>query len=194
MNQIKVLVEGYAREWGDSGYEESSTSTLILSGKDKILCDPGANWELLKAGLDKEKLAPIDIDWIFLTHTHIDHCFNMSRFPQAKLFDWQSIYEKDTSRVHGGEILGLDVEIIQTPGHTPDHASLLVPTTNGIYAVAGDVFWWIDDEEQKTDKKSLLEKKDPIDGVDPYALDDSRRLLLKKADLIIPGHGKTFKV
>lgn len=194
MNQVKVLVEGYCREWGDSGYEESSSSTLILTDKEKILCDPGANWELLKAGLDKENLTPKDIDWIFLSHTHIDHCYNMARFPQAKLFDWQSIYEQDNSRIHGGEIFGLDVEILKTPGHTTDHTSLLVTTPKGIYAVSGDVFWWIEDEEQKTDRQSLLEKKDPIDGVDPYALDDSRKLLLKKADFIIPGHGKIFKV
>jgi len=194
MNQIKILIEGYAREWGDSGYEASSAATLILADKVKILCDPGINWELLKTGLDKEKLKPVDIDWIFLTHTHIDHCYNMARFPQAKLFDGKCIYEKDKDYVHGGEIFGLDVEIVKTPGHTLDHTSLLVPARNGVYAVAGDVFWWIEDEEQKTDKRSLLEKKDPIDGVDPYSLTDSRKLLLKKAQYIIPGHGKVFKV
>lgn len=194
MNQVKVLIEGYAREWGDSGYEASSATTLILADKEKILCDPGVNWELLKNALDKEKIKPEDIDWIFLTHTHIDHCYNMARFPGVKLFDGECIYEKDTDRIHGGEIFGLDVEIVKTPGHTVDHTSLLVPTPKGVYAVAGDVFWWIDDEDQKTDKKSLLEKKDPIDGVDPYSLANSRQFLLEKADIIIPGHGKVFKV
>lgn len=194
MNQVKVLIEGYAREWGDSGYEASSTTTLILSGKDKILCDPGANWKLLKAALDREKLKPAEIDWIFLTHTHIDHCYNMARFPQAAVFDGECIYEKDTDRVHGGEIFGLDITIVKTPGHTIDHTSLLVTTPKGVYAIAGDVFWWIENEEQKTDKESLLEKKDPIDGVDPDTLEDSRKLLLGKAGFIIPGHGKVFKV
>ena len=194
MNQIKVLVEGYCKEFGDSGYQASSSSTLILADNHKIICDPGINWELLKSGLDKEKIEPKDIDWVFLTHTHIDHCFNMARFPKAKLIDWELIYEKDTERPHGGEIFGLNIQIVATPGHTFEHASLLVPTQKGIYVVAGDVFWWIDDEEQKTDRKSLLEKKDPMAGVDPYALLDSRKLLLKQAQFIIPGHGKVFKI
>ncbi|MEK7513909.1 MAG: MBL fold metallo-hydrolase [Patescibacteria group bacterium] len=185
MNKVKVLVEGYAREWGDSGYEASSTVTLISTDKQKILCDPGINWELLKAGLGKEKLKPTDIDWIFLSHTHIDHCYNMARFPKAKLFDGECIYEKDTDRVHGGEIFGLDVEIVKTPGHTTDHTSLLVTTPKGIYAVAGDVFWWLDGKEQKID---------PIEGVDQLSLEESRKKLKSLAQFIIPGHGQVFKV
>ena len=59
--------------------------------------------------------------------------------------------------------------------------------------VAGDVFWWAEDEEQLTDRKSLLEKKDAL-AVDEKALRKSREAILGVADFIIPGHGRMFEV
>jgi glyoxylase-like metal-dependent hydrolase (beta-lactamase superfamily II) len=47
--------------------------------------------------------------------------------------------------------------------------------------------------EQKTDIKSLLSLKDPF-VKDEEALLASRKKILKIADIIIPGHGKPFKV
>ena len=55
------------------------------------------------------------------------------------------------------------------------------------------MFWWAEDEEQITDRKSLLEKKDAL-AVDNKALRKSRQDILAVADFIIPGHGKTFEV
>ena len=78
-----------------------------------------------------------------------------------------------------------DVEIVKTPGHTTDHTSLLVTTPKGIYAVAGDVFWWLDGKEQKID---------PIEGVDQLSLEESRKKVKSLAQFIIPGHGQVFKV
>jgi len=83
--------------------------------------------------------------------------------------------------------------IMKTPGHSMDHASLVVPTKGKTYVVAGDVFWWAEDEEQLTDRKSLLNKKDPL-AVDEKALRKSRENILAVADLIIPGHGRVFEV
>jgi len=84
------------------------------------------------------------------------------------------------------------MEIIQTPGHSPEHCSLVVPAEEGIYVIAGDVFWWADDEEQKID----VEKKDDAHPaeVNMQNLIESRKNILEVADYIIPGHGKTFKV
>jgi glyoxylase-like metal-dependent hydrolase (beta-lactamase superfamily II) len=61
-----------------------------------------------------------------------------------------------------------------------------------VVVVAGDVFWWADREEQKTDRESLLFHKDPF-AKDEKALLASRRKILELADWIIPGHGKMFK-
>ena len=58
--------------------------------------------------------------------------------------------------------------------------------------LAGDVFWWADGEEQLVD----INKEDDAHPaeLDMKALIKSRRVLLEKADYIIPGHGKMFKV
>jgi len=67
-----------------------------------------------------------------------------------------------------------------------------VPTEEGTYVVAGDVFWWMDNEEQKID----VEKEDEAhpEEIDMEKLIESRKQLLKIADYIIPGHGEMFKV
>ena len=194
MNKVTVLVEGYAREWGSSGYEASSSVSLVETDKYKIICDPGINLELLSKGLKKEGLKYADIDYVFLSHTHIDHSYSMALFSKAKTLDFLSIYDGDTEDLHGGEIFGTNIKIVATPGHTVDHCSLMVPVKDTIYIVAGDVFWWVEDEEQKMDEDSLLTKKDPIRGVDKKTLLESRKKVLEMADFIIPGHGKMFEV
>lgn len=194
MKRIKVIIEGYAKEWGSSGWQASSSTTLIQTDKVNILCDPGINLDLLSEGLAKENLEYSDIDWIFLTHTHIDHCYSMARFPKAKILDFLSVYSTDIEDLHSGEIPGTDIKIISTPGHTADHSSLAVPVNNKIYVAAGDVFWWAQDEKMEVDKQSLLSKKDPVRGVDDKALLESRKKILEIADYIIPGHGKMFEV
>ena len=47
MNKVKVLVEGYAKEFGDRYYRVSSFVVLIDTGNVKILCDSGINLTLL---------------------------------------------------------------------------------------------------------------------------------------------------
>ena len=59
--------------------------------------------------------------------------------------------------------------------------------------VAGDVFWWWSDEEQRTNREGLLGREDPY-VKDAAALKKSREELLALADYIIPGHGKMFQV
>lgn len=194
MNQIKVLVEGFIKESGYSGYELTSTSVLVKTAKSKILCDPGLNRELLLKALDKEKLKPTDIDSIFLTHIHLDHSYLAALFPKAEVMTLKSVYKKGIVEIQPEEIWETDLKILATPGHCLDHCSLLVPVNGKTYAVAGDVFYWIADEDQLTDKSSLMAKKDTHAGVDPYSLEESRKALLKLADFIIPGHGKMFTV
>ncbi|HUW21053.1 MAG TPA: hypothetical protein VMW41_00110, partial [Candidatus Bathyarchaeia archaeon] len=58
---------------------------------------------------------------------------------------------------------------------------------------AGDVFWWVDDEEQKIDKENLMIHQDPY-MKNKEELRESRKKLLKIADYIIPGHGEMFKI
>ena len=63
----------------------------------------------------------------------------------------------------------------------------------GKIAIVGDVFWWEDDEEHKTDFESLMNHKDPY-VKNEEQLKQSRKRVLELADYIIPGHGEMFKV
>ena len=63
----------------------------------------------------------------------------------------------------------------------------------GRIVIAGDLFWWRDNEKQRTDYHSLVYKKDPY-AKNQTELIASRKKVLKLADYIIPGHGRMFKV
>lgn len=188
MAEVKVLVEGYVKD------NKASSSTVLIKDSDfNILVDPGANKELLLKALAKEKLKPEDIDLIFVTHYHLDHTLNIRLFPKQDVLDGDIIYRNDEEISFSGKIPNTNIKIITTPGHAHEHASLLVETEKGKIVIAGDLFYWNNKEEQKTDCKSLIEKNDPY-VKNKQDLADSRKKILEIADYIIPGHGKMFKV
>jgi glyoxylase-like metal-dependent hydrolase (beta-lactamase superfamily II) len=194
MEEVKVLVQGYAK---DAGEAEMATSTATLIRKDgiSVIVDPGMDRKRLLAALRKEKLTPEKIDFVVLTHYHLDHSLLAGIFKNARVMDDSLIYSWDGSIVeHDGKVPGTGTQIVKAPGHDPFHCAVLVKTAKmGTVAVAGDVFWWPEGEEQKTDRKSLINKEDPY-MKDWDKLVASRKLLLKSADHIIPGHGKMFRV
>ncbi len=189
MNTVKILIEGYAKVNSDGTWDATSTTTFIDTGQHKIIMDPGCHRQLLLKALAKEGLKTGGVDYVFISHYHPDHCTLMGIFENATVYD--SIqYQKGPIGGEVGKFLpGTDIQIIKTPGHSPEHASLLVPTTKGKILVAADVFWWAVGEEQKID----ITKHDDF-ASDQKALRLSRSHALKVADYIIPGHGKMFKV
>jgi len=193
MTKIKVLIKGYAKEIDKEEFA-SSTTTLIQDNNLNIIVDPGMDRKALLDGLTKEGLKPEDINFVILTHTHLDHSLLAGIFENAKILDDSGIYSFDGKiGEHKGRIPNTDIEIIKTPGHDQFHCSVLVNTDDlGKVVIAGDVFWWADEEKQKTDKQSLLEHKDPY-VKDEKALRESREKILEIADYIIPGHGEMFK-
>lgn len=191
MNTVKILIEGYAKKI-PKGWLASSTTTLIISDGIKIIVDPGTNRSKLVSELRKIKLRTSDIDYIFMTHYHPDHNLLAGIFEKAKILDDELVYEKDSQIEHNKKIPGTDIYIISTPGHDQFHGSLVVPTEKGNIVVAGDVFWWSNEENQYTDKVSLIAHKDPF-LKDIKVLIQSRKKILEIADWIIPGHGKMFK-
>jgi glyoxylase-like metal-dependent hydrolase (beta-lactamase superfamily II) len=192
MAEVKILIEGYAKEEGNALFA-SPTTTLIIDSGLNILVDPGANEKKLLESLKKEGLEPKDIDILFLSHYHLDHTLNIKLFPGKDIYDGSVIYSDDKETEYSGSIPNTKVKIIQTPGHADEHCSLLVETKKGKIVVAADVFWWRDDEEQRTDTENLLNHKDDYAN-DEEELIKSRKKLLEIADYIIPGHGKMFKV
>lgn len=193
MSKINVLVRGYAKEINKEEFA-SSTTTLIQDNNLNIIVDPGMDRKALLDGLLKEELRIEDINFVILTHTHLDHSLLAGIFKNAKILDNSDIYSFNGKiEEHEGRLPNTDIEIIKTPGHDQFHCSVLVKTKDlGKVIIAGDVFWWADEEEQKTDKQSLLEHKDPY-VKDEKTLRESREKILEVADYIIPGHGEMFK-
>lgn len=194
MAEVKVLIRGYA--YNKDGVEHaSSTTTLIKDNGMNVIVDPGMNRGLLLKSLKKENLSLEDVNFVILTHTHIDHCLLAGIFEKAKIIDNSSIYSfEGTIKDHDGKIPGTNVEIINTPGHDQFHCSVLVNDKKlGKVVIAADVFWWPNNEQQKTDTKSLIDRKDPYVKNESQLI-ESRKKILKIADWIIPGHGEMFKV
>jgi len=201
MATIKILIEGYAKKLGRDWIASSTVCLVTLAGPDasvgagkKIITDPGCNRVKLLDALKKEGLKTGDIDYVFLSHHHPDHSLLAGIFENAKsvTYDSNLIYDGDSLVEFKPNSLGEGIEILQTPGHVLEHISLLVDTVDGKVAIAGDVIWWLDDEEQKfkIDQYDHSQAK----GMNMETLIESRKKLIEHADYIIPGHGKMFKV
>lgn len=101
------------------------------------------------------------------------------------------IYEKNIITKHNGVIPGSGLKVIRTPGHMEEHCSLIVETKKGVCAVAGDVFWWMENERQEID---INKPDNDPEHMNSQKLIASRKKILEIADWIIPGHGRMFKV
>lgn len=187
MNEVKVLIEGYAKQI-ENGWIASSTVTLIQADGKNIIVDPGCNRQKLLQELEKSNLKTTDIDFVVLTHSHTDHSLLCGIFENAKVLNSYEIYTNDEQIEHQGKIQNTPLQIIETPGHSEDGISLIVKADDGTYAIVGDVFWWMDNEKQKVD----IERPDQAHKGDINGLIESRKKILEIADFIIPGHGKIF--
>lgn len=192
MARVKVLVQGYDKKSSGYSWQAIPTVTLVQDKGLNIIVDPGNNRELLLKELKKERLELGDIDYVLITHWHVDHFLLAGIFPEAKVLDGELIYVGDTAKKHKAVIPGTNLKIISTPGHDSSDCSLLVPSEKGLVAIVGDVFWWSVGQKQEIDKESLLNLEDKYIK-DQKALLKSRKKILEIADWIIPGHGKMFK-
>lgn len=187
MAEVKILVQGYtstdssAAEGGDE--KTCATITLVRDKNIVMVCDPGVldSQQILIDALAKEGLTINDVNYVFITHSHIDHYRNIGMFPNAKTLEYCGIWTGE--RVEDWkENFTEDIKIIKTPGHNYDGLTLLVKTKEGIVAICGDVFW-----------KENYPENDPY-ASDPEKLKESRQKVLQLADFIIPGHGGMYKV
>lgn len=183
---------GYVKQKNKKEYASSSV-VLIQCNNKNIIVDPGMDKKKLINALKKEKLSTKNINYVILTHTHIDHSLLAGIFEKAKIYDNESIFSYDGKiENHNKKLFG--IMIIDTPGHDQFHCSVLVDTKEyGKVIIAGDVFWWEDKAIQYTDKKSLLNLKD-LYVKNKTELHKSRQYILENADYIIPGHGKMFEL
>jgi len=185
MAEVKILVPGYTTADSATEDEEKTCATISLV-RDKnivMVCDPGVldSQQILIDALKKQGLAINDVNYVFITHSHIDHYRNIGMFPNAKTLEYWGIW--DGSRAEDWkENFTEDIKIIKTPGHNYDGLTLLVKTKEGIIAISGDVFW-----------KENYPENDPY-ASDLKKLQESRQKVLQLADFIIPGHAGMYKV
>ena len=62
-----------------------------------MVVDPGilkSQQELVNA-LAKENLTVEDVNFVFITHSHIDHYRNIGMFPKAKTLEYFGIWDED---------------------------------------------------------------------------------------------------
>lgn len=192
MDKLHILIEGYAFPREDGSFVASPSTCLIETDGKKIIVDPGANKEKLLTALTNLNLQPADIDFVYLTHYHPDHFLNIRLFPDKDIYDGGILWKNDEEFFHKEVIPGTHIEILSTPGHSPEHTSPLVTTEEGVICIAQDVFWWEDGKQKSNTEEELLALEDPF-VTDKDALLTSRKLVLDKADWIIPGHGKKFR-
>ena len=180
MTSVTLLHAGYA------GDRVASSIVLVRDGDARIIVDPGmvaSRGHILDPLRDLE-VPPESVTHVFLSHHHPDHTLNAALFPNAEVVDFWARYVGDEWLDHDGDGYALSdrARLWLTPGHTDQDASLIVEADDGVYAMTHA--WW---------------REDRTPEVDPYARDQavlaaSRARILAVADVVIPGHGRPFRV
>ena len=146
-----------------------------------------------------------DIDVIVLTHAHWDHYQNIDMFPNARILmhPRELVYaaspkpsDLPTARYFLATLQGRDVEevvegseiepgitIIETPGHTTGHISVLVETPQGRVAISGDALPWAN---------SVVTCKPMVIFGDEHEAGESVKKLLCASRIFYLGHDRPF--
>jgi len=191
MAQVVVLRPGYAYTDSKGRFHAGATVSLVIASDVRLLVDSGgpAERELIVEALARHNLRTGDIDYVVVTHGHIDHVGNLNLFPNATCFmahDRSHADQFETLDFSGGPLeIAPDVHLMATPGHTSEDLSVLVTTSDGVVAIVGDLFENADDQEG--------------DAWLPFSRDPpeqrrNRAAILARADFIVPGHGDRFAI
>ncbi len=87
-------------------------------------------------------LTPADVAAVCLSHLHFDHCgqhdaltapvyvhadeCDAARAPGYTVAEWAAIPEGRLRLVHGDEAIADGIQLVETPGHTPGHQSVVI--------------------------------------------------------------------
>lgn len=187
--EVKILVQGETNvdQVAETGEEHTRpTITLVRDGDIIMVVDPGIleSQQILTDALGREGLRIEDINVVCITHSHIDHYRNIGMFPKAKTLEFYGLWNKESVE-SWPEQFSPHIQVLRTPGHDYTGITLLVSTSEGVIAICGDVFW----KENFPD-----EATDDLYASDPKKLEESRKLVIKISDWIIPGHAGIYKV
>ena len=177
---VHILFTGYVRS---DPRGVASTVSLVRDGDVHVIIDPGmvpSQGSILDP-LAKLGESPTAVTDVVLSHHHPDHTVNAALFPNARVHDFWAIYRGDswTNRPAEGYQLSPSIELIETPGHTPQDITTLVRTSEAVTAFTH--LWWSADGPEV----------DPL-ADDMEAVRRGRRRVLEAASLIVPGHGAPF--
>lgn len=120
----------------------TSTNTLVVEGENSVaVIEPGCPYEeenlALHARLDQLESAGKALEWIVLTHQHIDHVGGARRLQEKR--GGRIVAHPETARrlefavdveVGEGDALdlgGVHLEFFFTPGHAPGHLLVWLP-------------------------------------------------------------------
>ncbi len=197
---VTVLLAGYLGydkyhpEWGQRS--ACSTVTLVQVAGRTLLVDTGLEDDQLLAGLAGAGVAPEAVDTVVLTHTHGDHYRSVHLFPQAQVVAsgpevvaWRSRGAPDKellARLQPTAAgLAPGVRLVLTPGHTPGSATVLVAQAGQLVAIVGDA----------VDSRDFFVRREPShNAVDPAAERRNFDLFAAIADVVVPGHGRPFRL
>lgn len=191
--EVKILTEGLtnADSVAETGEERTQpTITLVRDGDLVMVVDPGIleNQQVLVDALGKENLTVNDVNVVCITHSHFDHYRNIGMFPNAKTLEYYGLWHENTVD-NWSENFTPNIKVLHTPGHDYTGITLFVTTGPesgypGVVAICGDIFW----------KENY--PRDPNDDTfasNPERLKDSRNMILRMADWVIPGHGPMYR-
>jgi len=177
--EVHVLFNGYV------GSHVASTVSFVRDGDARVIIDPGMVPDptaILKPLVALGESADSITDVIF-SHHHPDHTLNAALFTNARFHDYWAIYKGDTwqDRPAEGFQLSPAIQLIETPGHTPQDITTLVSTRDGV--VAFTHLWWSADGPQE----------DPLAAdLTQLHINRQRVLAIGQLRLIVPGHGAPF--
>ncbi|NCP67236.1 MBL fold metallo-hydrolase [bacterium] len=184
--------------------QHTGSVTLIHASEGKVLIDTGsrAAWPEVKTNLANLGVLPDDVDYVFLTHLHLDHSFNVSHFTKARVFAWahewsQTVTKelvKDLNQSGLPEIIP-HIMALKAPGHDECMNSFFVTNAETLTLYNKDVI--------NLEGKKLCISGDALNQavVDsegkklPYTYNDqlyrqsANALLSENPDYILPGHG-----
>jgi len=207
MPEIRIVLSGYTFNSDQTGL---GLSTVALIQGDVLTLVDVAHFGrrvLLKSALEEIGLALEDIGRVILTHAHWDHSQNTDLFPNAEIvihskeleysknprpsdhatarYFSQTLSGQKVLEVNAETILEPGVRIIETPGHTRGHISVVVDTNKGPVCIGGDAF---------SDAGALYRGTPALIFWSESEARQSIRNIVAESATIYPGHDRPFRI
>lgn len=179
---------------GAFGY---ASVTLIRDESEIILFDTGS---FGVRGVVNELLEKENIDKLFISHLHFDHCSNLDLFKKSKIYinekEIENLYENnndydlykplikilekyDIIEFNQPINISKNIKTVLTYGHTIGHSSLEFIKENKKILIAGDSIKSLND---------YLNDKEYGNAQEPIEYIKTKKNIKDKYDIIIPGH------